>query len=120
MKAGIEKDWDLKCENQKPVLIQRFYKKKLRSTKPYVDGKLHGILRVYYHESGEIECEIPYERSKKHGLAKRYDKAGTIVAEQRYTNDRKYGNLKIFSSNPELKGKNSKDQFFDLCNPLDD
>lgn len=59
---------------------------KIMTTENYVNGKLHGIRKVFYKE-GAVAEESNYKEGKKDGTYKKYLENGTIIEESNY----KYG-----------------------------
>ena len=45
---------------------------------PYVNGKMHGIVKHYY-ESGALWYETPYVNGMRHGIERGYDKDKTSI-----------------------------------------
>lgn len=50
---------------------------------PYVDGKIHGIMRCYF-DTGEIDIEISMIKGVKQGYSRSYHRSGLISEESLY------------------------------------
>ena len=69
---------------------EHYYSTALQSEIPYINGKIHGIVKFYY-ESGAMEWESPYTNNKKHGLYKEYSESGTLELQVPYVYNRCHG-----------------------------
>jgi hypothetical protein len=52
----------------------------IRSERPYVNGKVHGVFRLW-HENGVLRQELPYVEDVFHGLMRRWGRDGRLKRE---------------------------------------
>ena len=76
-------------ENDEKVDIRKSYYKSdvLEKEIPYVNGKIHGVKKVYYEFPGALEMEIPYVNDEKHGVEKYYSISGKLLRTTEYKNN---------------------------------
>jgi len=57
----------------------------LKEERNYKNGKLEGIVKVYY-DNGKIMEEGAYQNGIRHGVSKWYDQEGNVTIEYEYEN----------------------------------
>lgn len=55
------------------------------------------MVETKYYENGNLECEIPFENGKRHGIEKWYYENGNLIKESLYEN----GELKTGGKNEQ-------------------
>lgn len=59
----------------------------LLSEETYVDNLLHGLVKVYYPDTGATAEETNYQNGQKQGSARRFFPSGQLQSETSYSND---------------------------------
>ncbi len=77
VRHGFHKTWR---ENGTPIVEEEF-----------VDGKLNGIYRSWWHDNGKIQEQGQYENGEKTGLWKNWNPEGILTHEREYLNGRLHG-----------------------------
>ncbi|HEO97740.1 MAG: hypothetical protein JW682_07590 [Campylobacterales bacterium] len=62
-------------------------KKRVRLTKPYVNGRLDGVATAYY-ENGSPMMTITYVKGVRHGPATKYNADGSVFEKKLFTHGR--------------------------------
>lgn len=75
----------------------------------YLNGKLHGIRRLYYENGGELRVLENYLNGKLHGAKNVYHRNGKIYVYQEYTNGVQTGMEKI----NDMNGVTVETNFYD-------
>jgi len=64
---------------------------KLKLVKPYVNGLVHGELRMYYPDSGKPHVVAPYVEGEPHGTAKWFHPSGAVRLEHHWVRGKEDG-----------------------------
>ena len=100
----FEKDVMFPIKNGKVAGIVKIYFKgsgALVSETPYKNGEKDGIEKVYF-TSGALMFEIPYKNGKKDGIGKKYFASGALSVEIPYKNGEKDGIEKGYYESGDL------------------
>lgn len=76
---------------------------------PFVDGKVHGIVKVYY-STGEVWRSIPYKEGKKHGTMRILHERGWLITEREYVHGVQHGISRQFYESGKVKRVATFDQ----------
>jgi hypothetical protein len=90
--------------SQHDLHVERTYydNGQIRSERPYVNGKVHGVFRRW-HENGMLLQELPYVEDVFHGMMREWDREGRLVGECNYEHGA--GISRSFYPDGRLKGE---------------
>ncbi len=74
----------------------------LRTAKPYLGGKLHGIVQAY-SSNALLRYEVPYKNGLENGTARYYTDDGLLKAEVDYKDGLKDGRMRLYYETGMLK-----------------
>ncbi len=81
-----------------------YYRSKQVSRKiPYDNGKIHGVYKEYFDESGFTRIEIYYEHGVRKGPIKVYFENGKIYIDGYYVNDLPHGKWIVYNEDGTIK-----------------
>ena len=80
---------------------RNYIKKVLREERFYLNGKKHGIFKVYF-PSGKVQSESSYKKDKLDGLSNTYFKNGRLKTKEYYIENSEQGTFKKYNKVADL------------------
>lgn len=81
---------------------------KAQATKetPYLNGKVHGVIKLYNASTGAFGYTYSYQNSKKHGPNTYYNEAGKVRKVEHYKKGKRHGPSLEYWPNGKMKSEN--------------